>query len=309
MIKSIQTYLKLRGFENPKVSFFAKGEYNLNYLIDAKEKYVFRINLAQQSGLKNQISYEYKTLKFLQPFDVAPKPIFRDDIKKSFNNDVLMYKYVPGRWLRPRFQDMISLAKTLYVLHSIKIPKKIGFMKRNFIEGDLKLLLHKFGQYKEISEDDDTIDLLANAIKKFSSQKITLKLSYCLVHTDLVPENILINKGKCYFVDWEKARIDDPSYDLCCILGPFSIWSWKKPLSKEMKKVFIENYPGFKRDKHLMEKVKLRQPIVTAWALLWIANRLVEIDKGRIDKRLISDKTRYQRFFDYNKDELRSSLS
>jgi len=62
------------------------GAYNLNFHIKVSQKeFIFRINIEQQSGLSDQIKYEYRILKFLQGFDLAPNAYFFDNSLKFFD--------------------------------------------------------------------------------------------------------------------------------------------------------------------------------------------------------------------------------
>lgn len=48
------------------VKFLAQGEYNINFIIQDKDKkWVFRVNTASQLEIDNQIRYEYNALKTL----------------------------------------------------------------------------------------------------------------------------------------------------------------------------------------------------------------------------------------------------
>ena len=60
------------------------GAYNLNFLISVdNKKFIFRVNIEQQSGLTRQIQYEYQVLKFLADNVIAPDVYYIDDSRES----------------------------------------------------------------------------------------------------------------------------------------------------------------------------------------------------------------------------------
>jgi thiamine kinase-like enzyme len=308
MIESIRKYLEQRFKEkNIKIKYLASGEYNDNYLVTLNnKKYVFRVNFDQQSGLKNQIKYEYKTLKFLEDFGISPKPLFYDDTKTFFKNDVLMYEYVEGRHIKYSEEDIKALAKTFNILHSIKIPKNARFMKRDFIEGDKKFIKEKYEYYKKISDDKPTKEFYEKAMKIFFNRKHNLKPTWTIIHTDPVPTNIIFNKKKAILIDWEKGRVDDPSYDLCPLFSPAMTWGWDKKMDEKHKKIFIENYQGFKHDPQLKEKIRIRYPLTVMWFALWVLIRMEEVKKGIVDKT--SEMKRYGEFRDALLEEIKQLI-
>lgn len=100
------------------------GAYNLNYHVRVNEKkFIFRINIEQQSGLSNQIEVEFMVLKFLESQSIAPKVLHFDDSKKHFDFDILIEEYLEGPHLSLG-QDVSEVADLLAKLHSLK-PVKI----------------------------------------------------------------------------------------------------------------------------------------------------------------------------------------
>ena len=291
-----------------KVDFLARGEYNENYLVEIdKLKFVFRVNLYQQSGLSNQIEYEFRTLRFLEDFGITPRPVFYDDSKRFFKNDIVVYSYVHGRFPGYNKIEVAAIAKTFNLLHSIKVPRSLQFMKRDFVEGDKEFIQDKFEYYEKICNDKESIDFFKGAIKKFFNRKHRLKPTWTIIHTDPVPSNMVYNfhEKKVIVIDWEKARVDDPSYDLCLILSPVMAWNWGKPLNAKLRKCFIENYKGFCYDSELIKKVRFRYPLTVIWFALWTVIRIAEIEKEIVDRAKVSDMERYCNFRDMLLSELR----
>ena len=184
------------------------------------------------------------------------------------------------------------------------------FMKRGFIEGDKKFIREKFNYYLKISENKEEINFLRKVIKILFRKKCRLKPEWSFVHTDPVPSNMVYNSKfkRIFLIDWEKGRIDDPSFDLCAIFSPVMAWSWERELSKKEKTIFIKNYKLFEYDKHLKDKVRQRYPFMILWAALWVCIRTSEIKRGIIEKSLISDMEIYRSFKDKMFNEINKIL-
>ncbi len=274
------------------------GQYNVNYLIvTSNKRYVLRLNIAPQSGLKNQIEYEFKTLKFLEPFHITPKVHFYSMDASHFGHPFLIMDFIEGMPLSNTDSDISEVARSLFVLHSIKIPKGLGFMIRNSISEDLKVLfdlLEKYSSYK--GANNIIIDSIAKRLS--SVKKINFIQTRSLVHTDTVPSNFMVNDS-CFIIDWEKARVDDPSYDIAVLFCRFMYWDWGISLTRDQKDVFIKNYPGFKFDRQLLDKVMYRVNLLDILGVLWAALRLIEVESGTVDERVASDPIRYKNTIEY----------
>ncbi len=88
----IEKYLKnispeilgVQNMESLEIHKMTPGSYNLNFHIsvDSKE-FIFRVNIDQQSGLSNQVAYEYNALKFLEGRGLAPDVYHLDDTRRA----------------------------------------------------------------------------------------------------------------------------------------------------------------------------------------------------------------------------------
>ena len=89
----IRKYLETgqRIEEIQQVEFLAAGEYNENFLVHSRAgRFVFRINHGSQLNLEDQIEYEYKALKAVEPSGVTPRVFFVDPEADEFGNGVLL---------------------------------------------------------------------------------------------------------------------------------------------------------------------------------------------------------------------------
>src|SRR3989344_7255506 len=73
------------------------GAWNFNYKVEVnRRKYVFKIysKLKNYGYFSNDGEMEFKSLKFVENLNIAPKAIIFDDSKEIFENDVLVYEYI-----------------------------------------------------------------------------------------------------------------------------------------------------------------------------------------------------------------------
>ena len=73
------------------------GSYNINFHVRVDQKeFIFRINIEQQSKLQDQIGYEYRVLKFIEGYNIAPRVYHIDKSIKSINYGILIEEYFDG---------------------------------------------------------------------------------------------------------------------------------------------------------------------------------------------------------------------
>ena len=74
-----------------------QGEHNANFTFvhpRTQAKHVLRVNYLSQMGLDDQIGYEYRALKFLQPSGRVPKPRYLDSSKQLCGHGALVVAHV-----------------------------------------------------------------------------------------------------------------------------------------------------------------------------------------------------------------------
>ena len=114
--------------------------------------------------------------------------------------------------------------------------------------------------------------------------------SKSIIHTDVVNDNFIRAKETLKLIDWEKPRVDDESYDLCCFLGtPSEIWSSRRTMTDDEREAFLLEYVNRSgRDlQETREKVRIRQPFVSLHWILWAATRLTDLKEGVIASELM----------------------
>jgi thiamine kinase-like enzyme len=91
-------------------------------------------------------------------------------------------------------------------------------------------------------------------------------------------------------IDWEKPRVDDCSYDLSCFLSePAQLWCTADILKIEDREAFINRYARLsnKNAEILIEKVRLREPMVSLHWTLWGATKLCDLREERTSPELL----------------------
>jgi thiamine kinase-like enzyme len=290
------------------------GAYNLNYHVRIGDKALnFRINIEQQSGLSEQIKYEYMALQYLDGQEIAPKAYHLDSSKSHFNFDILIEEYLDGPFLTFGQEEIPEIASVLAKLHSLDPPDHYPWLSwKDPLECNYLQVQEDLRSYEsKITPDRKLVDLARQALRKWAPLRERhgkLFSADKLNHTDVVRDNFIKSKKGLRMIDWEKPRLDDCSYDICCFLSePAQLWCSHisdKVYSHQEREQFIETYVeiiGICPDL-LAEKIKIRQPIVSLHWILWGAGKLCDLRDGLTIPELVTihetKKHRYERISD-----------
>ena len=110
-----------------------------------------------------------------------------------------------------------------------------------------------------------------------------------LNHTDVGCDNFINTAEGLKLIAWEKPRLDDCTYDLCCFLSePVQMWCSRKILKPDDRMNFLKDYARLsgKNADHLIQKVKIREPLVSLHWILWGATKLCDLRDRRTSPRL-----------------------
>lgn len=316
--QKIETYLKnlspdligLKRIASIKILTMTPGSYNLNFHVRVNQKeFNFRINIEQQSGLANQIEYEYKTLKFLESHGIAPKVFFFDGSCRHFDFAIMVQEYLTGSHLSLSPEDIFLAAELLARLHSLK-PFGVQFLTwNNPLEDTYSFVQNDIVYYEEKkSHDKKTLQLAKKTLERIKPMIPAHKHLFCsdsLNHTDVGLDNFIKSPQGLRLIDWEKPRVDDCTYDLCCFLSePAELWCGKKVLNYQENTSFLNTYARFsgKDVNRLRTKISIREPLVSLHWILWGATKLCDLREGRTQPQLLEahkNKTvRYQQIAD-----------
>jgi len=120
-----------------------------------------------------------------------------------------------------------------------------------------------------------------------------------LNHTDVACDNFIKTSKGLRLIDWEKPRVDDCTYDLCCFLSePVQLWCSEKAMSSADQEAFLHTYARVrKQDLDLLaEKIKIREPIVSLHWILWGALKLCYFKEHSTARELLKSHEEGQRY-------------
>jgi len=280
-------------FKRIKIRQILGGDYNLNFKVILNNRnYLLRLNIEPQSGLKNQIKYEFDSLRALEPYQLAPKPIYMDDSKKFFKNDLLIEQFIDGKFPNWKGESLSRICLIIAKLHLLPVKKFPFLMERKDPLVDSFTFAKQFHKKysKRWNANKKVIEATKSIIEKSRSNiKANHELfhSQNIVHTDLVPSNLIDNGTDIFIVDWEKARIDDASYDLAVFFSnSAAIWDSKELIGKAERYQFLVKYMELTGDKTIQDRLEIIEPFLNAYFILWAANRICDVEEGKIDPLL-----------------------
>ena len=264
------------------------------------------MNIEQQSGLDNQIEYEFQALKFLEGHGIAPKAFLFDDTCRQFNFAVLVEEFLKGRHLTLEWEDVFSVAELLAKLHELDPWGQPFITWDNPLQNTYSFVRNDITSYAAKKSHCQTTLSLAQRLYAKMGPSVReygpLFRPDSLNHTDLSLDNFIFSGKGLRLIDWEKPRVDDASYDLCCFLSaPAELWCSQRTLDANERTAFIEAYARLsgKNSKALKEKVRIREPLVSLHWILWGATKLCDLNESSTTPELVQahrEKTiRYER--------------
>lgn len=285
----------LESVDSIEILTMTPGAYNLNYHVRVNEKkFIFRINIEQQSGLSNQIEVEFVVLKFLEGQRIAPRGLHFDDSKKHFDFDILIEEYLEGPHLSLE-QDVSAVADLLAKLHSLKPNNLPCITWRDPLRETYALVCDDLAKYEaHKTASSEMITLTKEILKK--TRTATNDYGYlfhadCLNHTDVACDNFINTAEGLRMIDWEKPRVDDYSYDIGCFLSEGAqLWCSKKIRPSADRDRFLQTYAqkSGKDLERVLEKNKVREPLISLHWILWGAIKLCDLKDQRTLPQLVA---------------------
>ena len=283
------------------------GSYNLNFHVQVnKKEFIFRINIEQQSGLLNQVENEFRILKFLAGRNIAPRVFHFDAGRDYFKFDILIEEYLQGPSLSLAQIDLSKVPVLMAKLHALN-PKGIPIVTwQDPLTDTFELARNDLVEYTSKKSKNSKIinlskKLLTEAAPLVKARKHLFEAD-SLNHTDVAFDNFIVTREGLRLIDWEKPRVDDRSYDLCCFLSePAQLWCSPIVMEPADRERFLLNYARLSGHhlEVLLEKVSIREPLVSLHWILWGATKLCDLKEQRTAPELIqahADKTtRYER--------------
>jgi thiamine kinase-like enzyme len=271
------------------------GSYNLNYhvRVDGKD-FIFRINVDQQSGLADQIEYEFRVLKLLEGRRISPRVYHLDNSRKSFEFGILIEEYISGPYLNLEPEEMPDVADLLVRLHSHPIANVQMIAWSDPLVNNYAQVQSDVMSYEARKASDPRIVRLSRRLLTEVESKVHqsrhLYQTDSLNHTDLAIDNFIRTSDGLRLIDWEKPRLDDHTYDLCCFLAaPTQLWCSPKLLSAEGRMRLLSAYAvrSGESEEMLVQKVRIREPLVSLHWIMWSGTKLCDLREGRTSGELV----------------------
>jgi thiamine kinase-like enzyme len=259
------------------ISFLAAGEYNENYLVRGdKGRFVLRINHGSQLGLKNQIGYEYRVLKAVEPSRVTPIAYHCDSDPGELGGGVLLMQYLEGRPLDYE-KDIESPAHIFSRIHALPVQEDLVVQQNpvQAIAEESVGLIKRFSKHP-LKKVKKALLTYHEQIRKLGerSGEVFQNEPLCLVNTEVNSGNFIISRTKGYLVDWEKTVISYRYQDLGHFLVPTTtLWKSEFRFTPEGKSRFLSAYREFLHLdldlSEISEKTKILERTILLRALSW----------------------------------------
>lgn len=235
-------------FKNIKILNLEKlenqGVCNILYKLQTPKKdyilRVFKYAHTNEQSRKNEIKIQNKAYKK----SIASKVYIHDE-----KNSLMICDFLKGfHKEKLNKKDIRILIKSLRKLHTIKIKDNAYKIKDDF------------KNYKKILKDKKSKQLIKSSFKELRKIK-KYKFEKVLCHHDLNKENILFNKNKALFIDWEFACVNDRFFDLANICVEFN-------LNKKQEKIVLKEYLKKVKKSHI-KKLTSYKILYENLSLLW----------------------------------------
>lgn len=275
------------------VSFLARGEYSLNYLVPGEPDLVARLVTGTQMGLplEEQAPYEHHALELLAPSGVTPKPYHVDPTPEGLPYPLILEEYLPGRPL-DYAADLPAAARCLAAVHALGVPEEhrlhVHPDPAPAILEESRGLAEPYLSWEGASgESKDALREGFARIEGFLERgDLFAGDGLAIVNYDLNTHNFVVEDGEVRLLDWEKARIAPRTQDLAHFLLPTTTL-WRDDtaalLSEGQEKQFVEAYLGcypVEDEARFREQLEAMKTIVSLRAVSWCAWAVQETARG-----------------------------
>lgn len=241
-IREVSEILRKRyGLQHFNLKKFSKKGYHQRLILTLpkREKFVVKIFNFHRF---HQIKKEIKILHYLS-HALPEAPIYLRDLRgnawaslKNKKGFLVVYKYVSGQVIRrgsnlPN-QSFKKSAVMLAEIHNLPIPKKLGVPqsvvketinnKKKYAKVLRTINRRRTGVFEMLISKVLTKRLESSESVIAAMQKMNLRNSFCFIHGDYAPSNIVISRDKISIIDWERCGVYLWQYDLFRALLNFS---------------------------------------------------------------------------------------
>ena len=204
----LQNYLIMQGVISNKTAWHAQtgGQTNKVWRLIGEKDLICKLYLETNTNplFNNTPEEEYKCLLWLESSNIAPKPY--KYLKTPFG-EVLLYNYIKGHiWSH----DVETVSELLTRIRKHKYPKGLRILSN--LPSDIKQtgleIINKLNNYHK------------NKLIKICPDVSISDIEPVLLHTDVVPGNLILGEKGLRLIDWQCPAIGDPIVDIMMFLSP-----------------------------------------------------------------------------------------
>ena len=235
----LQNYLQMQGIISSQTVWHTQtgGRTNKVWRLVGEKDLICKLYLETKSNplFNNTPEAEYKCLLWLDGSGIAPKPY--KYLKTPFG-EVLFYDYIEGQtWCH----DIDTVSELLSRIRKHKYPKGLRILSNlplNIKQTGLEIISKLNNYYKD-------------KLIKICPEVSIPDIEPVLLHTDVVPGNLIIGDEGLRLIDWQCPAIGDPIVDIMMFLSPgmHEIYGSGK-LSMEDHEVFLMSLSSDLRNRY-----------------------------------------------------------
>ena len=204
----LQNYLLMQGILSNQTVWHAQtgGQTNKVWRLKGKKDLICKLYLETKTNplFNNTPEAEYRCLLWLEGSNIAPKPY--KFLKTPFG-EVLLYNFISGEtWSH----DVKAVSELLTRIRNHKCPK--GLRTLSNLPSDIKQtgfeIINKLNSFHK------------NKLIKICPDVSISDIEPVLLHTDVVPGNLILGDNGLRLIDWQCPAIGDPIVDIMMFLSP-----------------------------------------------------------------------------------------
>jgi thiamine kinase len=204
----LQNYLVIQGILSNQTVWHTQtgGRTNKVWRLAGEKDLICKLYLDTQTNplFNNTPKAEYECLLLLKGSGIAPNPY--KYLKTPFG-DVLLYDYIKGQtWSH----NVNIVSELLTRIHKHQYPKGLRILSA--LPSDIKQtgleIINKLNSYQK------------NKLIKICPDVSISDIEPVLLHTDVVPGNLILGNKGLRLIDWQCPAIGDPIVDIMMFLSP-----------------------------------------------------------------------------------------
>ena len=235
----LQNYLIKQGVISKQTTWHTQtgGQTNKVWRLVGEKDLICKLYLETKTNplFNNAPEAEYRCLLWLEGSDVSPKPY--KYLKTPFG-EVLLYYYIKGQtWSH----DLDIVSELLNRIHKHNFPEGLRVLSN--IPTDIKKT--GFEIINKLNPNNK------NKLNKICPDVSIPDIEPVLLHTDVVPGNLILGDKGLRLIDWQCPAIGDPIVDIMMFLSPgmHEIYGSGK-LSMKDHEVFLMSLNSNLRDRY-----------------------------------------------------------